>query len=180
MAEKFSPLAEVDEVIAVSGNSELRYTRVDEEGIHYGYVHVDGSDHKNEEKPLEVILVHGYWEAPEGKEGFLSNSEIDEEEFARIGIAVVTALVNEGEIIAVNYEILGTYETYYRVDGDWAMFPDRETDIEDLEEYVIEPEMVDSFLAEYDKKDPELFGKIAEYEASASFIKKAFPKSRNV
>jgi hypothetical protein len=60
------------------------------------------------------------------------------------------------------------------------MFPDKETDIEDLEEYVIEPEMVDSFLAEYDKKDPELFGKIAEYEASASFIKKAFPKSRNV
>jgi len=180
MAEKFSPLAEVDEVIAVSGNSELRYTRVDEEGIHYGYVHVDGSDHKNEEKPLEVILVHGYWEAPEGKEGFLSNSETDEDELARIGLAVVTALVNEDKIIAVNYEIIGTDETYYRVNSDWAFYPDEETDIEDLEEFIIEPEMVESFLAEYDKKDPELFGKIAEYEASASFIKKAFPKSRNV
>lgn len=179
MAEQYKPLAEVDEVIALRGTDELRYTRVDEEGTHWGYVYSAEYDRKNEEKPLEVILSHGYWEAPEG-EGFLSSSEADEDEIARIGLAVVTALVNEGEIIAVNYEILGTDETYYRVDGDWANYPDRETDIEDLEEYVIEPEMVDAFLAEYDKKDPELFGKISEYEASDSFIKKAFPKSRNV
>jgi hypothetical protein len=180
MAEKYEPLAEVDEVIALRGTDELRYTRVDEEGIHWGYIYSKEYDVKHEEKPLEVMLVYGYWEAPEGKEGFFSSSETDEEELARIGLAVITALVVDEEIVAVEYTILGTDETYYRVDGDWAMFPDVETDAEEMKEYIIEPESVDAFLAEYDKKDPELFGKIAEYEASDSFIKKAFPKSRNV
>jgi hypothetical protein len=182
MAEQFTPLAEAEEVIAYRGGpdgDQLRYTRMDEEGNHYGYIYSPEFDRKNPEALIETILSHGYWEAPEGAT-FIANSEDDEEELARIGLAVVTALVYEDEIIAVNYAILGTDETYYRVDGDWAMFPDRETDFEDLEEYVIEPESVDAFLAEYDKKDPELFGKIAEYEASDSFIKKAFPKSRNV
>jgi hypothetical protein len=182
MAEQFKPLAEAEEVIAYRGGPEgdqLRYTRVDEEGNHYGYIYSPEFDRKNDEKLLEVLLSHGYWEAPEGST-FVANSENDEEELARIGLAVVTALVSEDKIIAVNYEIIGTDETYYRVNSDWAFYPDEDTDIEDLEEYIIEPEMVDSFLAEYDKKDPELFGKIAEYEASASFIKKAFPKSRNI
>lgn len=180
MAEKFEPLAEVDEVIAVRGDDELRYSRVDEEGIHWGYVYSKEYDKKHEEKPLEVILVHGYWESPEGKEGFLSSSEADEEELARIGLAVTTALVSDEEIVAVEYRILGTDELYYRVDGDWSFNPDKGANLEELDEYIIEPEMVDPFLVEYDKKNPELFGKMAEYEASASFIKKAFPKSQRV
>lgn len=182
MAEQFKPLAEVDEVIAYRGGPEgdqLRYSRVDEDGNHYGYIYSPEYDRKNPEALLETLLSAGYWEAPEGAT-FIANSEDDEEELARIGLAVVTALVSEGKIIAVEYTILGTDETYYRVDGDWAFYPDNDTDVEDLEEYVIEPESVDAFLAEYDKKDPELLGKIAEYEASASFMQKAFPKSQRV
>jgi hypothetical protein len=183
MAEQYKPLAAEDEVVALRGEGkdaeQIRYTRVDEEGIHYGYMYSPKEDIKSREMPLESMLVHGYWTAPEGAT-FVIDSDADDEEISRIGLGVATALVKEGEIIALHYEIIGTDESYYRVDSAWEFFPEDGAELEDSEEYIIEPEMVESFVAEYDKKDPELFGRIAEYEASTSFLEKAFPKTRNV
>jgi hypothetical protein len=183
MAEQYKPLAAEDEVIALRGEGDdaeqLRYTRVDEEGVHMGYMYSPKEDIKSREMPLESMLVHGYWTAPEGST-FVIDSDADEEEIGRIGLGVMTALVKEEEIIALHYEIIGTDESYYRVDGNWDFFPEDGADLEDSEEYIIEPEMAESFVAEYDKKNSELFGRIAEYEASASFLEKAFPKTREV
>jgi len=180
MAEEYKPLAAEDEVIALRGEGddaeELRYTRVDEEGIHYGYMYSPKEDIKSGEMPLESMLVHGYWVAPKGAT-FVIDSDAEEQEISRIGLSVLTALVKEEKVIGLHYEIIGTNESYYRVNGSWQFFPEDGADLGDSEEYIIEPENMDSFVAEYDKKDPELFGRIAEYEASASFLDKAFPKT---
>lgn len=181
MEKEVKPIAKKDEVIALRGEGddidELRYVGVADDGVHIGYMYRPAEDITYSEMPIESMLVHGYWRAPEGAT-FISSSETDDEELDRIGLVLVTALVLEDEIRAVEYRIIGTDEVYYRVDSEWESSPDTD-DLEGAEEYIIEPEIIDSFLAEYDKKDPELFGKIAEYEASDSFMQKAFPPKRN-
>jgi hypothetical protein len=102
---------------------------------------------------------------------------MDQEKITIPVLSVLTALVKEQKVIGLHYEIIGTNESYYRVDGAWQFFPEDGADLGDSEEYIIEPENMESFVAEYDKKDSELFGRIAEYEASASFLDKAFPKT---
>ena len=54
-----------DEIVAVSGGRQLRYTRTDEEGMPWGYVYDPEHDIKHPEMYLDAILKFGYWEAPE-------------------------------------------------------------------------------------------------------------------
>jgi hypothetical protein len=67
MDENSNQQPEPDEVVAVSGDKQLRYTRTDEEGMPWGYVYDPERDFKHPEMYLDAILKFGYWEAPESQ-----------------------------------------------------------------------------------------------------------------
>jgi hypothetical protein len=105
---------------------------------------------------------------------------MDQEKISISVLRILTALVKEEKVIALQYEILGTNERYYRVNGAWQFFPEEGANLADSRGYIIQPENMESFIAEYDKKDPELFGRIAEYEAYASSLDNASPKTEDI
>lgn len=179
------PIADKDTTLYVrtDGAVEVRYSHLDEEdGLQYGYLYdVENDEPMGEPMPLAAFTKFDVFDVVDDPDIIAALSEgeeawesIEDKRIKSIGKALMSVLVKDDQIVGLWYEIIGTDEANYRVNGAWQPNPG-DSDVEDAEENFIAPSKMKEVLDLFDSDPAKLMENLSEYEADDNYLKIVLP-----